>query len=85
MPFEKGKSGNPKGRNKGSINESTKQLRTVKEVVLKTFLKREETPETSLAAFADEYPKEFYQIAAKLIPNEITGDIKATIKFKDAE
>ena len=36
------------GRVKGSINEATKQIRTVKEIVLSTFLKREENKETSL-------------------------------------
>jgi len=69
------------GRVKGSINETTKQLRTVKEVVLNTFLKREENPETSLEAFADEYPKEFYNIASKLIQTEV----KAVVEVIKAE
>jgi len=64
------------GRVKGSINESTKQLKTVKEVVLNTFLKREETQETSLEAFAEEYPKEFYNIAAKLIQMEVKAVVE---------
>ena len=64
------------GRVKGSINESTKQLKTVKEIVLSTFLKREEYKETSLEAFANEYPKEFYAIAAKLIPSEVNANVE---------
>lgn len=65
------------GRVKGvSINETTKQFRTVREVVLNTFLNREQSPETSLAAFAEEYPKEFYTIAAKLIPNEVNATVE---------
>jgi len=74
------------GRVKGSINESTKQLRTVKEVVLNTFLNREENPETSLAKFAEEYPKEFYAIAAKLIQIDVKATVESiVIDFKDAE
>jgi hypothetical protein len=69
------------GRVKGSINESTKQLNTVKEVVLKTFFKREENSKTSLEAFAEEYPKEFYNIAAKLIQTEV----KAVVEVIKAE
>ena len=68
------------GRVKGSINEATKQLRTVKEVVLNTFLKREENPNTSLEKFAEEYPKEFYSIAAKLIPTDISANVEMTKK-----
>lgn len=70
------------GRVKGSINESTKQLNTVKQVVLNTFLNRELNPETSLAKFAEEYPKEFYSIAAKLIQTEWNATVevvKATV------
>jgi hypothetical protein len=68
------------GRVKGSINEATKQLKTVKEVVLNTFLNREDNPNTSLAKFAEEYPKEFYSIAAKLIPTEISANVEMTKK-----
>jgi len=64
------------GRVKGSINESTKQFKTVKEIVLSTFMKREENKETSLEAFAKEYPKEFYAIAAKLIPSEVNANVE---------
>lgn len=64
------------GRVKGSINESTKQFKTVKEIVLSTFMKREENKETSLEAFANEYPKEFYAIAAKLIPSEVNANVE---------
>lgn len=69
------------GRVKGSINEITKQRITVEQVVLNTFLKREEKPETSLLAFSDEYPKEFYNIASKLIKSEV----KAVVEVIKAE
>jgi len=40
MPFEKGKSGNPKGRPKGSLNQTTKDIRVlIKEVLCVNFNK----------------------------------------------
>ena len=68
--FKKGKSGNPKGRPKGSQNKLTK---TVRETVLATFNELQDDPKHNLLEFAKKHPREFYQIAAKLIPNEIIG------------
>lgn len=78
MPFEKGKE-KTGGRGKGVQNHLTK---TVKETVLEVFNKLQEDPKANLESFAKKYPREFYQIAAKLIPTEITGNIKTTIRAK---
>lgn len=58
------------GRQKGSVNVLTK---TVKETVLQVFNLLQSDPKHNLTAFAKHYPKEFYMIAAKLIPTEVTG------------
>lgn len=78
MPFEKGKV-KTGGREKGVQNHLTK---TVKETVLEVFNKLQDDPKANLESFAKKYPREFYQIAAKLIPTEITGNIKTTIRAK---
>lgn len=64
------KEGN-KGKPKGAVNKLT---RTVKSTVLAVFNNLQEDPKHSLEAFAKKYPRDFYQIAAKLIPTEIKGD-----------
>lgn len=64
--FAKGEGGRPKGaRNKLTI--------TVRETVLNVFNQLQDDSEHNLKAFAQKNPKEFYQIAAKLIPTELTG------------
>lgn len=78
MPFEKGKE-KTGGRQKGVQNHLTK---TVKETVLEVFNKLQDDPKANLEQFAKKYPREFYQIAAKLIPTEITGNIKTTLRAK---
>lgn len=72
MPFEKGKE-KTGGRQKGVENKITK---TVKETVLIVFNDIQSDPKTNLTAFAKKYPRDFYQIAARLIPTEITGELK---------
>lgn len=61
------------GRPAGSQNKLT---RTVKETVLAVFNQMQEKPATSLLAWAETEPTEFYKIAAKLIPTEV----KATVE-----
>lgn len=78
MPFEKGKD-KTGGRQKGVQNNFTK---TVKETVLDVFNKIQEDPDNNLQQFAKKYPRDFYQIAAKLIPTEITGTLKTTLTAK---
>lgn len=78
MAFEKGQGGRPKG----ATNLLT---RTVKGTVLDVFNKLQEPDESnpdkmSLEKFAEKYPRDFYAIAAKLIPTEITAKVDATVK-----
>lgn len=69
VPFKKGNPGKPKG----TVNHLTK---TVKETVLAVFQELQGDPKNNLKAFAEKYPRDFYNIAAKLIPQ----DLKATVK-----
>lgn len=74
MAGNKFKPGNP-GRPAGSKNHLTK---TVKQAVLDVFNKIQDDPKANLEAFALKYPRDFYQIAAKLIPTEF--DAKVQVK-----
>lgn len=67
--------GNAYGRPAGLQN---KLNRTVKETVLAVFNKIQEDPETALESFAKKYPRDFYAIAAKLIPTDIRADVRVT-------
>lgn len=67
-PFKQGQGGRPKG----SQNHLT---RTVKETVLSVFNDIQSDPKNNLIAFAKRYPRDFYQIAARLIPTEINAKI----------
>lgn len=78
MPFQKGKQ-KTGGRQKGVQNSFT---RTVKETVLDVFNKIQEDPKVNLEQFAKKYPRDFYLIASKLIPTEITGTLKTTLRAK---
>ena len=73
-PFVKGEA---KGRPKGAVNHLTK---TVRETVLAVFNDLQLDPKHDLKAFAKESPRDFYQIAARLIPTEITGSLQQTFK-----
>lgn len=78
MPFEPGKSGNPEGRPKGAENRITK---AVKETVLSVFNDIQDDPDVNLTAFAKKYPRDFYNIAAKLIPTEIAAKVQNSITW----
>lgn len=65
-PFKEGNSGRPKGA-------ENKLTRTVKETVLNAFLIMQQDKKHNLIEFAKKYPRDFYAIAAKLIPTEIKG------------
>jgi hypothetical protein len=67
-----------KGRPVGSTNKLT---RTVKQTVLEVFNKLQADPKANLEAFAKKCPRDFYQIAAKLIPQELNAKVQTgTIK-----
>lgn len=72
------KPGNP-GKPQGATNKLTK---TVKETVLAVFNELQDDPKANLASFAKKYPRDFYNIAAKLIPTEVTGTVKNVIRVR---
>lgn len=77
-PFQAGNTGRPAGT-------KNKLTRTVKETVLAVFNDLQENRTHNLTAFAKKHPRDFYQIAAKLIPTELTGTIKTIIKVTESE
>lgn len=77
-PFEKGNSGRPKG-------VQNKLTRTVKETVLSVFNDLQKDPKANLKTWARQEPTEFYRIASKLIPTELTGTVKTVINVVDGE
>lgn len=74
MPKPLFQKGNP-GRQKGAKNRLTAN---VKETVLAVFNQLQGDEKHNLRAFAEKHPRDFYAIAAKLIPTEIKGDVKVT-------
>lgn len=67
-PFQKGNAGRPKGA-------KSRLAQTVKDKVLSVFNQLQDDPKHSLLAFAQKYPRDFYNIAAKLIPQEMKVDL----------
>jgi len=56
-----------------------KLTKTVKETVLAVFNTLQDDPKNNLTAFAEKHPRDFYAIAAKLIPTELAGKVDAKI------
>lgn len=71
MPFKKGN----KGRPEGAVNKLTK---TVRDTFAEVFNELQEDPNVKLSAFGKKFPKEFYAMASKLIPTEISGELQVT-------
>lgn len=68
------------GRKTDTPNNLTK---TVKDTVLSVFLELQQDPKVKLSQFAKDFPRDFYNIAAKLIPTEVNANIQVnTIKVK---
>ena len=72
MPKHLFEKGNP-GKQKGTQNKIT---RTVKAAVLEAFNELQGDPNANLLTFAKKFPRDFYAIAAKLIPTEVQGEMK---------
>jgi len=69
--FEKGKQ-KTGGRKAGQPNVLT---RTVKETVLAAFNELQDDPKVKIAQWGKDNPTEFYKIAAKLIPTEVSATV----------
>lgn len=69
------------GRPKGAVGKLT---RTVKETVLTVFNDLQQDRAHNLEAFARKHPRDFYNIAAKLIPTEMisSGVMKFIVTTK---
>ena len=76
------KKGVAPGRPMGVKNKIT---RTVKETVLAVFNEMQSDPKVKLSQFAKNYPRDFYAIAAKLIPTEVQATVDATVKFEETK
>lgn len=73
--FKKGNAGKPKGA-------KSHYSKSVKETVLSVFNDLQSDPKNNLKKFAQTYPREFYAIAAKLIPTEINAKLnKVTLEI----
>lgn len=72
-PFQEGNPGRPKGA-------QNKITRTVKETVLSVFNEIQDDPKVNLKEFAKDHPRDFYAIAARLIPTELTGSVKKIVR-----
>lgn len=53
-------------------------MKTVRDTFAEVFNKLQDDPATNLESFAKKFPKEFHQIASKLIPTEITAQVTQT-------
>jgi len=71
--FKKGNGGRP-------VGVQNKLTRTVKDTVLAVFHEIQDDPKIKLIEFAKKYPRDFYAIAAKLIPTEVNANIEVIKK-----
>ncbi len=79
MPFVKGQKGLG-GRRKGVPNRLTKSVKQSFEAAFRDLQADEESP-AHLLNWARENTTDFYKIAAKLIPEEVTGNVSLTVQL----
>ena len=68
MTFQKGQSGNPSGRKKGSANKVTRDIR---QAFLDAFDALQQEPGVNLVDWVKDQPTEFYRLSGKLIPAKV--------------
>jgi len=71
------------GNKAASGRGPNKLTRTVKETVLSVFNELQLDKQHNLIAFAKKYPKDFYIIAAKLIPTEVQAKVEGSITWNE--
>jgi hypothetical protein len=76
------KPGESKGRPKGVPNKITQ---TVRATVLEVFNRLQDDPVNNLEAFAKRYPRDFYTISAKLIPQEVQATVDANVNWNETK
>lgn len=77
--------GKPKGSKKtGGRKAGTPNVfsTSVRQSVLDAFHKMQQDPEANLFAWGKRKPTEFYMIASKLIPTEVTGSVAHVLTAK---
>lgn len=74
-----------KGNKAAAKRGPNKITKTVKETVLAVFNEIQDDPKVKLLAFAKQYPRDFYAIAAKLIPTEVQGTIDTTVNWNETK
>jgi hypothetical protein len=65
------------GRTKGAVNKTTASM---KQCVQSTLEWLQDQPRVNMRDWSKENPTEFYKIAAKLIPTEISANVEMTKK-----
>lgn len=83
--MQKGQRGFSKGNGGRPLGVKNKLTKTVKETVLDVFNQLQDDPKKNLLEFGKKYPIHFYQMAAKLIPTEITGTSTQVIRVLSSE
>lgn len=74
MPFQKGMTGNTRGRPVGSLNKTTASIKAAME---ETFTRLGGVEH--MLEWARTEPSEFYRLLSKLLPHEIAGKIDSDV------
>ena len=73
----------PKAMSKKDLTQIVKEHKLVKDVFAETFMDLQYLDKFSLKTWAMENPTEFYRLAAKLIPVQLTGEGGGPLALKN--